>query len=234
MRRPEALVLEDNPRELEEVVAIVSACGLDAFGTRSPRQAIRWLTARDDTSRGQGSGTSAVARPTSHLFHSPVLAVVDWNMEYSPDDVPTAEEVLRALARVHRDAVTVVYGTGVGIDLRLQNRIADHHPGAITHDKRHGSVSLITRLRNLMMRTVGDLQVDAGFVVHESTGRRYPHEVAVKLLLAHPRPVYVERGTGSYQALWRFMRWLAKGHSNVSVVAQGRGFHRLEVGPEAD
>ena len=71
-------MLEDNPTELEEIVTVTQACGLDTLATRSPQQAIRLLRAND-----------------------PVLAILDWNMRLSPDAERTAENVLRTLARDH-------------------------------------------------------------------------------------------------------------------------------------
>ena len=90
-QRADVLVLEDNPTELEEIVTVTEACGLDTLATRSPQQAIRLLRAND-----------------------PVLAILDWNMRLSPDAERTAENVLRTLARDHPETFTIVFALRAG------------------------------------------------------------------------------------------------------------------------
>ena len=171
-QRADVLVLEDNPTELEEIVTVTQACGLDTLATRSPQQAIRLLRAND-----------------------PVLAILDWNMRLSPDAEQTAENVLRALARDHPETFTIVFALRAGSDLDLQNRIAVAHPGAIPHDKHQGLTSLLLRVRQLLQRKVGDLRVDRGTVVHVPSGVRYQNKWGVRLLCGYPEATMAKRHT---------------------------------------
>jgi len=204
--RADALVLEDNPKELEEIAGLIERSGLDTLATRSPAQAIRLLRTND-----------------------PTIAVVDWNMELSPDAERTAESVLRALAHDHPGTHTIVYATNAGRDLRLQDRIATAHPSAIPHDKRQGMDSLLRRIRTLLRRRVGDLTIDMGTVVHLPSGDVYRNKWGVRLMCAYPRSVQVERQSPPYLSIWRFGRWLDEVESNVEVASEGGGIHRLRL-----
>ncbi len=204
MERAEALVLEDNPREAQEVAALTTACGLTTLTTRSPQQAVRLLRT-----------------------HAPTLAIIDWNMELSPDPDRTSEVALKEICRLHRDATTIVYAANVGSDLTLQERIAIAHPSAVTHDKRLGLDTLMTRVRKLLERRVGDLAIDLGCVVHIPSGQRFTHRVAVKILLAYPRDICAPRRSAAYQSLYRFQVWLRDVQSSVAVDAKRGGFYRL-------
>jgi len=204
--RAEALIVEDNPREAQEVASLITACGLTALPTRSPRQAVRLLNT-----------------------HAPTLAVIDWNMELSPDPDRTAEDVLKAVCRLHPDAYCIVFATNVGSDLTLQERIALAHPSAVTHDKRLGLDTLMTRVRQLLERRVGDLAIDRGTVMHLPSGRRFMHRIAVKMILNHPRQVFVARHTAMYQAVYTFKLWLRDQQSSVGVESLRGGFYRLLV-----
>src|SRR5690242_1884226 len=137
--RADVLIVEDNPTELEELAHLTQALGLETMATRSPSQALRLLRAND-----------------------PTLAIVDWNMRLSPDATLTAEQVLRVLAREHPMTYTIVFAIRAGTDLDLQERIATAHPGAIPHDKRQGLPSLLSRIRRLLQRKVGDLRIERG------------------------------------------------------------------------
>ena len=204
--RADALVLEDNPKELDEIAGMIERSGLDTLPTRSPAQAIRLLREND-----------------------PTIAVIDWNMELSPEAERTAESVLRVLARDHPATYTIVYATNVGRDLRLQDRIATAHPSAITHDKRQGLDSLLRRIRTLLKRKVGDLVIDSGFVVHLPSGDLYRNKWGVRLLCAYPRHVEVERQSAGYLSIWRFGGWLDKVGSSVEVASEGGGVHRIRL-----
>jgi CheY-like chemotaxis protein len=209
--RAEALILEDNPREAQEISAVTAACGLETLTTRSPQQAVRLLRT-----------------------HAPTLALIDWNMALSPDPDRTSEAALKELCRLHPDAYTIVFATNVGTDLTLQERIALAHPSAVTHDKRLGLDSLMTRVRKLLERRLGDLAIDHGCVTHVPTGRRYKHRAAVKMVLAHPRDFYAGRRTATYQAIYAFKLWLHELDSSVSVDSLRAGFYRLVVREEQE
>ncbi|HUZ29511.1 MAG TPA: hypothetical protein VMU90_09745 [Solirubrobacteraceae bacterium] len=210
-QRADVLILEDNPPELEELATLTEACGLETLATRSPAQAIRLLRA-----------------------NHPTLAIIDWNMELSPDVERTAESVLRALAREHPDTYTIVYAINAGTDMRLQDRIAAAHPWAVPHDKRQGLDSLLRRVRTMLQRKVGDLRIDRGSVIHLPSGVRYKNKWAVRLLCGYPGAIKVRRDSAQYYAVYRFGRWLeAIGSSAAVVTERGGGFYRLVVGRDA-
>jgi CheY-like chemotaxis protein len=234
VRLAEALVLEDNPRELEETAGLLTGSGLVTMATRSPRQAVRWLKARRRSAplHARAIPSAPGAAAPSPLVHSPAIAVIDWNMELSPDDDPTCEEVLRTLHALHPDTLVIVYGTSVGTDLRLQNRIAGSHPAAIPHDKRQGSETLLTRINRLLTTSVGDLRLERGGVVHQPSHLRHTHAMAVKLLLAYPRAIYLDSASpAAKMARHRFSQWLTEVGSNVHVVtpAHRSSFFQLEI-----
>lgn len=205
--RAEAFILEDNPRELKELAALTSVLGLLTVETRSPAQALRLLE-----------------------VHRPTIAIVDWNMELAGDRQRTSETVLRALATHYPDSYTIVFAANVGSDLALEERIAGIHPAALTHDKQLGLDSLKARIRGLLGTRVGDLVVDRGTVVHKPSGARFPHAIAVQIMLRYPRDIVTLRRTGPNQALWRFKRWLDEVGSSVAVVSASQGgFHRLAL-----
>ena len=206
--RADVLILEDNPTELEEIATVTEASGLMTLATRSPAQALRLLRAND-----------------------PVLAIVDWNMQLSPDAEQTSESVLRVLAREHPDTYTIVFAVRAGTDMDLQDRIAAAHPGAIAHDKRQGLPSLLARVRQLLQRKVGDLKIDRGTVVHIPTGSRYQNKWALRLLCSFPDAAQAQRGSAAYMSMYRFNRWLEELGSEVSLVSEGAAFYHLEVGP---
>jgi hypothetical protein len=214
MQRARALVLEDNRRELDELASTVAACGLTPMATSSPAQASRFLRQ-----------------------NVPAVAVIDWNMENSPDLERTSESVLRLLAVRHPSTWTVVYAANTG-DLRLQERVAAAHPSALLHDKLRGNTSLRTRLVKPLTQTiVGDLQLDRGSVVHIPSGDRFSHVIALDLMSAQTRPrgmqrtAVAERRTDRAQAIWRFQRWLQAHDSVVSVAARGAGHYELVAPP---
>lgn len=206
VERAEALILEDNPREAQLVTVVMSACGLGVVSTRSPQQAIRLLRT-----------------------HTPALAVVDWNMELSPDSDRTSEAALKELCRLHPDAFCIVFATHVGSDLTLQERIALAHPSAVTHDKRLGLDSLMTRIQQLLERRIGDLVIERGTVIHLPSGRRFRHRIGVKMILNHPRDFFAARRTAMYQAVYTFKVWLRDQHSSVAVESLHGGYYRLVV-----
>ena len=209
-QRADVLVLEDNPTELEEIVTVAEACGLDTLATRSPQQAIRLLRAND-----------------------PVPAILDWNMRLSPDAEHTAENVLRALARDHPETFTIVFALRAGSDHHLQNRIAVAHPGAIPHDKHQGLTSLLLRVRQLLQRKVGDLRVDRGTVVHIPSGVRYQNKWGVRLLCGYPEATMasgtpphtwpcIASGSGSAMSTPR-SRWNPRAPASITSRSPGRG-----------
>ena len=205
--RADVLILEDNPTELEEIATVTEASGLVTLATRSPAQALRLLRTND-----------------------PVLAIVDWNMQLSPDAEQTSESVLRVLAREHPDTYTIVFAVRAGTDMDLQDQIAAAHPGAITHDKRQGLPTLLARVRQLLQRKVGDLKIDRGTVVHIPTGSRYQNKWALRLLCSFPDAVQAQRGSAAYMSMYRFNRWLEELGSDVSLVSEGAAFYHLAVG----
>jgi hypothetical protein len=142
----------------------------------------------------------------------------------------TTRELLRALYRCHRDATTVVCDEAIS-DPKVASVIHEAHPNALTHDARLGHGSLGARIDKLMGRSIGDLRLDRGVVVHDATGDVFAHPIASRFLLAHPGGIEVSRQGAEVVAVHRLRQWLAKRHSCVQIVAQrGTRVYRMTVG----
>ena len=210
--RPSALVLEDSRSEREELTSLLSGLGLEVWATSSP------VRARSRISR----------------YSDYDLAVIDWDMSHSEDSIDerTSQRVLEVLARDARETLTLVYARDV-MRVRVNDAIQRAHPGALVHDKAHGSHSLQRRLAELLSPHVGDLELDEryrNYVRHVPTGRLYKHRVAFKLVTNHPRDVMILR---EERAMWtgldRFRRWLGDVDSVVTVESLGKWTQRYRL-----
>jgi len=210
--RPSALVLEDSRSEREELTSLLSGLGLEVWATSSP------VKARSRISR----------------YSDYDLAVIDWDMSHSEDSIDerTSQRVLEVLARDARETLTLVYARDV-MRVRVNDAIQRAHPGALVHDKAHGSLSLQRRLAELLSPHVGDLELDEryrNYVRHVPTGRLYKHRAAFKLVTNHPRDVMILR---EERAMWsgldRFRRWLGDVDSVVTVESLGKWTQRYRL-----
>ena len=156
------------------------------------------------------------------------LAIVGWAPEKTRFGGGTTE-FLRAMYRSHKNTVTVVCDEAVS-EPEVATAIHDAHPAALTHDGRLSATSLALRIDKLFGRRVGDLRLENGAVVHEPTGERFVHNVAIRFMLAHPGSFDIERQTPDSVAIHRFRQWLEKNNSAVDVIVQrGTRLYRMVV-----
>ena len=199
----DALVLAADSERRTQWVQLLASRGLSPLSSDSPGKA-QWLIEE----------------------HEPPLVLLDWSPK--PDRFGTStRELLATLARAHRDSITVVCDNAV-VDPVVAGAIHQAHPLALTHDARLGDGSLGARIDRLLGRSVGDLRLDSGAVFHERTGDHFLHQIAARLLIAHPGSIEVARTDSDRMAVHRFRRWLAKRDSCVQVVAK-RGVHCYQL-----
>jgi hypothetical protein len=147
---------------------------------------------------------------------APCLAIVDWQAQTGR--FSTTAELLATLAEFHPEAITVVCDAAVG-DLAVAGAVVAAHPGALLQDSRLGEGSLGARLDRLLGRGVGDLCIRQGVLCHSPSGDLLPNDVGLRLLLAYPAAVEIDRTSGGRMALLRLRRWLESHGSCVHVTA---------------
>lgn len=204
---PEALLLEDDLEELQELGRVVREAGLEPVSTSGPRQALARLE-----------------------NHDPLLAVIDLDMSRAPatERGRSVNEVLGRLHSHHLNCIPLVYSAGVET-IDEQARVYQSHPHALFQSKRHGFDRLLTRIESLLGGRVGDLAIRGGVVVHLPTGRTMAHRVAVTLLTAKRANRSVLLRATEARAARRFQQWLEELGSPVLVRALGGRHYQLAV-----
>lgn len=205
---PTALVLEDDPTQLEEISQALAKCNLDVVAARSAGDARRRLEQRQST---------------------PVIAIIDWNMQLSPDQSLSVPALLAWLRRFERGCHTIVY-TGHPELLVVRNVVTEADPLAHYQDKRLGVGALVKRLQAIVGVTVGDLTLAGDAVTCTVTGQHYFHEIARRLMSSYPRELELDRGASLYRSAYRFRNWLVEQGSSVHVECMKHRRFRLVVG----
>ncbi len=204
---PEALLLEDDLEELQELGRVVREAGLEPVSTSGPRQALARLE-----------------------NHEPLLAVIDLDMSRAPasERGRSVHEVLGRLHSHHMNCIPLVYSAGVET-IDEQARVYQSHPHALFQSKRHGFDRLLTRIESLLGGRVGDVAIRGGVVVHLPTGRTMAHRVAVTLLTAKRANRSVVLRASEARAARRFQQWLEEVGSPVLVRSLGGRHYQLAV-----
>jgi len=205
---PTALVLEDDPTQLEKISQALAACNLEVVAARSAVEARRRLEQRQNT---------------------PVIAIIDWNMQLSPDQSMSVPALLAWLRRFERGCHTIVYTVRPEL-LVVRNEVTEADPLAHYQDKRLGVGALVKRLQAMVGVTVGDLTMAGDAVTCTVTGEHYFHESARRLMSAYPRELEFARDSALYRAAYRFRNWLVEQGSGVHVECMKRRRFRLVVG----
>ena len=204
---PEALLLEDDLEELQELGRVVRDAGLEPISASGPRQALARLE-----------------------NHEPLLAVIDLDMSRAPASERSIS-VHRVLGRLHShhfNCIPLVYSAGVET-IDEQARVYQSHPHALFQSKRHGFDRLLARIESLLGGKVGDLAVRGGVVVHLPTGLTMGHRVAVTLLTAKRANRSVVLRASEARAARRFQQWLEGLNSPVLVRALGGRHYQVAV-----
>ncbi|HZU15805.1 MAG TPA: hypothetical protein VFD01_04240 [Candidatus Dormibacteraeota bacterium] len=206
MRAPaQALILEDDPEQLDRIAAAMRAVHLEPIRTVSPDRALRLLR-----------------------YNHPVLAVLDLDMSMAPDSAATVEDLLRHLFERHGGCFVLVYSV-MADEIRERKRIEAVHPFATFVSKHDGLEPLLDRIRRMMGVRFGDLHVRRGLTVHEPTGQVFLHSVGVSLVLGAALGQEVVLQDTEAKAARRMRAWLQRVGSEVRLVDLGRRCYALHL-----
>lgn len=206
MRAPaQVLILEDDPRQLERLAAVMRHVKLEPIATNSPDRALRRLA-----------------------FNYPVLAVLDVDMSLAPDSCATVEDVLTHLYQGHGGCFVLVYSI-VADEILERKRLEAIHPFAMFASKQDGTRALLDRIRRMLDVRFGDLHVSQGQTVHEPTGEVFLHSVGVSLVLGAALGQEVVLQDSEAKAARRMRAWLERLGSQVHLFDLGRRCYALHV-----
>ncbi|HZV53191.1 MAG TPA: hypothetical protein VFD49_25935 [Candidatus Dormibacteraeota bacterium] len=206
MRAPaQALILEDDPEQLDRIAAAMREVHLEPIRTVSPDRALRLLR-----------------------YNHPVLAVLDLDMSMAPESTATVEDLLRHLFELHGGCFVLVYSV-MADEIRERKRIEAVHPFAMFVSKHDGLEALVDRIRRMMGVRFGDLHVRRGLTVHEPTGQVFLHSVGVSLVLGAALGQEVVLQDTEAKAARRMRAWLERVGSGVRLVDLGRRCYALHL-----
>ena len=210
MRAPaQALILEDDPEQLDRVAAAMREVQLEPIPTISPDRALRRLK-----------------------YNHPVLAVVDLDMSMAPDSEAGVEDLLAHLYDQHGGCFVIVYSV-IADEILERKRIEAIHPFAMFVSKHDGTEALIDRIRRMMGVRFGDLHVRRGLTVHEPTGEVFLHSVGVSLVLGAALGQEVVLQDTEAKAARRMRAWLERLGSPIQLVDLGRRCYALHMAEDA-
>lgn len=210
MRAPaQALILEDDPEQLDRVAAAMREVQLEPIPTNSPDRALRRLK-----------------------YNHPVLAVVDLDMSMAPDSEAGVEDLLAHLYDQHGGCFVIVYSV-IADEILERKRIEAIHPFAMFVSKHDGTEALIDRIRRMMGVRFGDLHVRRGLTVHEPTGEVFLHSVGVSLVLGAALGQEVVLQDTEAKAARRMRAWLERLGSPIQLVDLGRRCYALHMAEDA-
>jgi hypothetical protein len=201
----QALILEDDPEQLERVAAAMREVQLEPIPTISPDRALRRLK-----------------------YNHPVLAVVDLDMSMAPDSEAGVEDLLAHLYEQHGGCFVIVYSV-IADEILERKRIEAIHPFAMFVSKHDGTEALIDRIRRMMGVRFGDLHVRRGLTVHEPTGEVFLHSVGVSLVLGAALGQEVVLQDTEAKAARRMRAWLERLGSPIQLVDLGRRCYALHM-----
>jgi CheY-like chemotaxis protein len=201
----EALVLEDDPRQLEVVTAALRDVHMEPLPALSPQQALNKLR-----------------------YFRPVLAVVDLDMSLAPESKSTVDDVLLRLYEDFGGCFVLVYSVKAD-DIIDRKRVEDLHPLALFVSKQDGVGKLVSRIHRMMGMRFGDLHVHQGMTFHVPSGEAYPHRVGVSLILGATLQQEVVLNATEAKAARRLGDWLRRVASNVTIVDHGRRRYALSL-----
>jgi len=205
----QALILEDDPEQLDRVAAAMREVQLEPIPTNSPDRALRRLK-----------------------YNHPVLAVVDLDMSMAPDSEAGVEDLLAHLYDQHGGCFVIVYSV-IADEILERKRIEAIHPFAMFVSKHDGTEALIDRIRRMMGVRFGDLHVRRGLTVHEPTGEVFLHSVGVSLVLGAALGQEVVLQDTEAKAARRMRAWLERLGSPIQLVDLGRRCYALHMAEDA-
>jgi len=204
----QALVLEDDPAQLDPIVALMHEVQLEPLSAISPDRALHRLQ-----------------------YNKPVLAVVDLDMSMAPGSKATVEDLLSLLYEQHGGCFVLVYSVRSD-EILERKRVEAVHPFAMFVSKQDGARALVERIRRMMGVRFGDLTVRRGLTTHESTGQIFMHSVGVSLVIGAALGQEVVLQDAEAKAARRMRDWLERVGSRVEMVDLGRRCYTLHT-PDA-
>lgn len=210
MKAPaQALILEDDPGQLDPVVAAMTELSLEPLPAISPDRALNRLK-----------------------FNRPVLSVLDLDMSLAPSSSATVDDLLRHLYEEHGGCFVLIYSVKAD-EIAERKRLEAIHPFAMFVSKHDGQPALIERIRRMMGVRFADLVVRRGLTLHEPSGDVYTHSVGVSLVLGSALGQEVVLQDTEAKAARRMRAWLARVGSPVQLVDLGRRCYTLHVAEPA-
>lgn len=206
MRAPaQALVLEDDPGQIDPVVQAMREVQLEPLPANSPDRALQRLR-----------------------YNNPVLAVVDLDMSMAPASRATVEDLLLRLYEEHGGCFVLVYSVRAD-EILERKRIEAIHPFATFVSKQDGQRALVERIYRMMGVRFADLVVRRGLTTHEPSGEVFVHSVGVSLVLGAALGQEVVLQDTEAKAARRMRDWLGRVGSPVQLVDLGRRCYTLHV-----
>ena len=206
MRAPaQALILEDDPAQVEPVVAAMRDVHLEPLSAGSPDRALFRLR-----------------------YNQPVLAVLDLDMSLAPRSAATVEDLLRTLYEQHGGCFVLVYSVRAD-EILERKRVESIHPFAMFVSKQDGPHALVERIRRMMGVRFGDLLVRRGLTTHEPSGEVFIHSVGVSLVLGAALGQEVVLQDTEAKAARRMRAWLRRVGSIVEIVDLGHRCYALHA-----
>jgi CheY-like chemotaxis protein len=205
----EALILEDDPEQMEAVARAMRDVHLEPLAANSPDRALNKLR-----------------------YYQPVLAVVDLDMSLAPASRHSVSDVLQALYEGCGGCFVIVYSVRSD-EIEERKRIERVHPMAMFVSKLDGQAALIDRIRRIMGARFGDLLVRRGLTFHEPSGETFGHRVGVSLVLGAALGQEVVLDDTEAKAARRMRGWLEQIGSPVQIVDLGHRAYTMEAPPEA-
>ncbi len=204
----QALVLEDDPAQLDPIVATMREVQLEPLTAISPDRALQRLR-----------------------YNKPVLAVVDLDMSMAPDSKATVEDLLLQLYEQHGGCFVFVYSVRSD-EILERKRVEALHPFATFVSKQDGARALVDRIRRMMGVRFADLVVRRGLTTHEPTGEVFMHSVGVSLVIGAVLGQEVVLQDTEAKAARRMRDWLQRVGSCVQMVDLGHRCYTLHA-PDA-
>ncbi len=206
MRAPaQALVLEDDPAQIDPIVTAMREVQLEPLSAISPDRALHRLK-----------------------YQKPVLAIVDLDMSMAPDSTATVEDLLLLLYEKHGGCFVIVHSVRSD-EILERKRIEALHPFAMFVSKQDGARALVERIRRMMGVRFGDLMVRRGLTTHEPTGAVFMHSVGVSLVIGAALGQEVVLPETEAKAARRMRDWLERVGSCVQMVDRGRRCYTLHT-----
>jgi hypothetical protein len=211
MKAPcQALILEDDPVQMDAAVRAMREVFLEPIMARSPDHALSRLR-----------------------YNQPVLAVLDLDMSQAPESQHSVDDVLARLYERFGGCFVIVYSVRSD-EILERKRIETLHPLALFVSKQDGRLALVDRIRRLMGVRFGDLLLKQGLTFHEPSGKAFPHSVGVSLMLGAALGQEVVLEDTEAKAARRMRTWLAQVGSPVRIVDHGRRCYALHAAEPAE